>query len=179
MQVPREDGRREFGRNGGSRESSHEQLENRDMDGRDRSSERSDGDRQGREHSWGRDSRDGCDREYRGNEFCEVQDDRGPNRSSASAGVGTSASDGDAGCVNRLRDWCHKGKGREGTPDPRAHDSRVHSVLPSVTEGRVGFCNLVAAVPPGEGEAGGSYVLTPEHLGTIAVALSKAGFKPT
>ena len=73
-----------------------------------------------------------------------------------------------------MRDWCHKGKGREGTPDPR-----VHSVLPSVTEGRVGFCNLVAAVPPGEGEAGGSYVLTPEHLGTIAVALSKAWFKPT
>ena len=107
-----------------------------------------------------------------------MRDGRGPNRLSGSAGTGTSVNDGDAGRADRSRDWRHKGKGREGTPDPRGHDSRVHSVLPAVSEGRVGFCNLVAAVPPGEGEVSGAYAPTPERLSAVATALSKAGFKP-
>ena len=94
-------------------------------------------------------------------------------------GIGTSASNGNAGRADCSRDWHPKGKGREGMSDLRGHDLQVHSVLPSVTKGRVGFCNLVAAVPPGEGEAGGTYILTPERLCTIAIALLKAGFRPT
>ena len=95
-----------------------------------------------------------------------MRDDKGPNRSSVGAGTGIGTSGGDAGRADRSRDWCHKGKGRKGTPD-----SRVHSVLPPVTEGRVGVGNLVAAAPPGEGEAGSTYMLTPERFGMVAVAL--------
>ena len=37
------------------------------------------------------------------------------------------------------------------------------------------MCNMVVAV---EGDLSAVYALTPDHVGTIAVALRRAGFKP-
>ena len=83
----------------------------------------------------------------------------------------SSAGDGDTRRADRSRDWRHKGKARDDTPDPR-----VYTVLPSVEQGHIGVCNMVAALDSG---VKGVYALTLERIGTIATALRRAGFKPT